>query len=66
MARVGDSSKAAEPPGTLDYRLYAATADGYLEILEVRPQAGKVMPFTDFTNGRHVRQGDKLIPIDYD
>jgi methionyl-tRNA formyltransferase len=63
LARVGDARQATEELGVLDYRLYAATASGYLEVLEIRPESGRVMPFADFVNGRHVKPGDRLAPV---
>jgi methionyl-tRNA formyltransferase len=60
LARVGDASPAAEPPGTADYRRFVATADGYLEILEIKPDGARLMTFQDFVNGRHVSAGDRF------
>ena len=47
-------------PGRIDDRLYVATADSFIELLEIKPQAGRVMPWPDFVNGRHVRPGDRF------
>ena len=60
-ARVADRRKPEEAPGVLDYRLYAAAADGYLEILEVQPAGRRVMAFADYVNGRHIQPGDRLV-----
>ena len=51
-------------PGMFDDALHAATADGWIEILEIKPQGGKLMSFRDFVNGRHVRPGDRLAAIE--
>lgn len=64
LARVGDPAPAAEPPGTVDYRRYIATADGYLEILEIKPDGARLMTFQDFVNGRHVRAGDRMEAVE--
>jgi len=63
LARVGDPAPAKEPPGTIDYRRYVATADGYLEILEIKPDGARLMAFHDFVNGRHIRAGDRFETI---
>jgi len=63
LARVGDAAPASEPYGTLDYRRYVATADGYLEILEIKPDGARLMTFQEYVNGRHVRAGDRFAPL---
>ncbi|HRX83660.1 MAG TPA: methionyl-tRNA formyltransferase [Phycisphaerae bacterium] len=67
LARVGDRAQAGELPGelpgTIDYRRYVATRDGYLEILEIKPDGARLMTFQDFVNGRHVRPGDRFEPL---
>ncbi|MCB9849097.1 MAG: methionyl-tRNA formyltransferase [Phycisphaerales bacterium] len=63
LARVGDRAPANEPPGTIDARRYVATADGYLEVLEIKPDGARVMTFQDFVNGRHVQAGDHFAAI---
>ncbi len=56
--------KASEAPGTLDPRLYAATSEGYLELLEVKPASGRLMSWRDYVNGRHVHPGDRFAPVE--
>jgi len=63
LARVADNGSAAEDCGVLDYRRYVATAEGYLEILEIKPDGARLMTFQDFVNGRHVSAGDRFAPI---
>jgi methionyl-tRNA formyltransferase len=63
LARVGDRTAAGAPPGTLDARRYVATADGYLEVLEIKPDGARLMTFQEFVNGRHVRAGDRMLAI---
>ncbi len=66
LARAADSAGAAESPGTLDFRRYVATGDGYLEILEIKPDGARLMPFADYVNGRHVEAGDRFESVDPD
>ncbi len=63
LARAADDEAPTEEPGTLDFRLHAATGKGHLEILEIQPSGGRLMPFQDFVNGRHVKPGDRFAPI---
>ena len=63
LARTGDTATASEEPGVLDPRRYAATAEGYLEILEIKPDGARLMTFQDFVNGRHVKTGDRFAPL---
>ncbi|MCC7292913.1 MAG: hypothetical protein IT449_12700 [Phycisphaerales bacterium] len=50
--------------GTLDARRFVACADGFLEILEIKPASGQRMTWQEYVNGRHVRAGDRLAPPD--
>lgn len=52
---------ALDAPGTLDDRLLVATADGFLEILEIQPSSGRPMTWRDYVNGRHVAPGDRFV-----
>lgn len=54
--------KPTDAPGTLDGRLYVAAADGYIEILEIKPAGSRTMKWPEFVNGRHVKAGDALAP----
>ena len=60
--RAEDPSKPTIETGTIDGRCYVAAADGFVEILEVQPSSGRIMPWCDYVNGRHVSAGDKLAP----
>ena len=62
VAEVPPGAPAGGPPGQLDERLYVATGSGFLELLEIKPQAGRVMPWPDFVNGRHVQPTDRFEP----
>lgn len=53
-------AKPAEPPGVIDKRLFVATSDGYLELLEVKPSSGRMMTWLEYINGRRVKAGDVL------
>ena len=63
-ARVAQS---AEPPigecGVLGHGLHVASPDGWLEILEIRPQAGRVLAWPEFVNGRRTRPGDRFTAV---
>ncbi len=59
-ARVAEAPGRPLPPGTLDDRLHVATGDGYLELLEIKPQGGRKMPWQDFVNGRHAQPTDRF------
>jgi len=39
-------------------------ADRELTVLEIKPANGKLMAWRDFVNGRHVRPGDRFLPIE--
>ena len=38
--------------------------DGEFFILEIKPAGGKLLSWQDFVNGRHVRPGDRFLPIE--
>ena len=48
------------PAGAIDERLYVAAADGWLEVLELKPSSGREMTWPDYVNGRRVKKGDRL------
>lgn len=61
-ARIAEDSTSPDlPPGTVDARRYVAAADGFVEILEVKPTSGRTMGWRDYVNGRHVEAGDRFI-----
>jgi len=47
-------------PGIIDARRYIAARDAFLEILEIKPAAGRTMSWAEYVNGRHVTEGDQL------
>jgi len=49
-----------QAPGEIDSRLYVATRDAFLELLELKPSSGRIMAWQDYVNGRHVVAGDRL------
>ena len=54
--------RSAVAPGTIDQRRYVAAADGFIEILEIKPSSGRIMTWADYVNGRHVAAGDSIVP----
>jgi len=62
-ARAAEGGGEPTPPGLIDARLHVATADGYLELLEIKPQSGRLMTWPEFVNGRHVKPGDRFEPL---
>lgn len=48
-------------PGTIDERRYVATADGFIELLELKPSSGRIMTWQEYVNGRHVEAGDRFV-----
>ncbi len=61
-ARKAESpEKPAVAPGTIDARRYVAVADGFLEVLELKPSSGRTMTWPEYVNGRHVCEGDKFV-----
>ena len=55
---------AVAPPGTLEIaagqKLFVATGDGTLQLLQIQPATKKVMDARDFINGYQLRTGEKL------
>lgn len=49
-------------PGTLSNDLTIACGQGQLRLLEVKPDNGRLMRFTDFVNGRRLQPGDRFLP----
>lgn len=48
-------------PGLIDARLCVAAADGFIELLEIKPAAGRTMTWREYVNGRHVSEGDRFV-----
>ncbi len=48
-------------PGTVDVRGFVAAADGFVEIMKIKPSSGRVMSWSDYVNGRHVIAGDSFV-----
>lgn len=55
--------KPAIPPGTLDARMHVACADGFVELLEIKPASGPCMGWREYVNGRHVRPSDRFVAV---
>lgn len=47
-------------PGTIDERLHVAAADGFIELLELKPSSGRLMTWQEYVNGRRVSAGDRF------
>jgi methionyl-tRNA formyltransferase len=62
-ARLAGEEQSRNAPGTIDERLWITAKRGYVEPLEVKPSSGRQMTWRDYVNGRHVRGGDRLIPL---
>jgi len=45
-------------PGMIIDDMSVLCGEGKLRLLEVKPENGKLMPFGDFVNGRHIQSGD--------
>lgn len=58
------SAPTTESFGRITEILSVKTAEGELDILEIKPAGGRVMPWQDFVNGRHVAPGDRFVPIE--
>lgn len=59
-ARAYEGGAANASPGLIDERMLVATAEGMLEILEIKPAGGKLMTWPEFANGRRIRAGDRF------
>lgn len=57
---AGDHDGGRRGPGELDDRLFAATKEGFVELLEIKPASGPLMAWRDYVNGRHVQAGDRF------
>lgn len=62
-AKVAHLESKSGDPGILNEHLHVGCVDGSLELLEIKPQSGKRMPWPAYVNGRHVRPGDRLVPV---
>ena len=59
-------TRAAESPeecGRINDMMRVQVADADLEISEIKPSGGRLMSWQDFVNGRHVKEGDRFVPI---
>jgi methionyl-tRNA formyltransferase len=63
-SRLAPAAPAGEP-GTIvaveHGRLIAATAEGSVELVDLQPEGGRVMPAHDFVNGRRLMPGMKFL-----
>ncbi len=50
-------------PGYVTRKLMVAAGRGTVQILELKPAGSKLMSWQDFVNGRHVKAGDRFVPV---
>ncbi|MEE9296147.1 MAG: methionyl-tRNA formyltransferase [Phycisphaerae bacterium] len=62
-AKIVERAAPHGEPGVLTENLHVAAADAVIEILEIKPQSGKLMPWGAYVNGRHVKPADRFVPI---
>ena len=60
LPRVAGVSPA---PGTVTEDLSVACGDGRLEIVEIKPAGGRLMPWRDFVKGHRVTAGSRFVPV---
>lgn len=62
----GKAVPAASPDdlGRITDMLTVQGTDRELTVLEIKPANGKLMKWLDFVNGRHVRPGDRFLPVE--
>lgn len=58
---VSDAGPGDLAPGQLDHDLHVVCMPGRLELLEVRPDNGKLMDFAAYCRGRRLQPGDGLL-----
>jgi len=54
------------PPGAIGPDLTVAAGSGRLEIMEIKPAGGRLMPWKAFVNGRRVRPGARFVTLSID
>jgi methionyl-tRNA formyltransferase len=60
-SQEGTEESNATTSGTVGEDGNIVCAPGRLRLLEVKPDNGRLMTFTDFANGRHLEKGDRLL-----
>jgi len=58
-----DQPAGSYSPGCVTEALTVAAMEGAVQILELKPAGGKLMRWEDFVNGRHVKAGDRFVPL---
>lgn len=67
-ARLADANALptdTTPPGTFHANRTVQTGCGTVILLEVKPAGGRLMPFDAFANGRQIKPGDRLEPVQF-
>ncbi len=57
-------SRSPDDLGVLTEVLAVQASDREMTIVEIKPAGGRLMPWRDFVNGRRVKPGDRLRPIE--
>jgi len=62
----GKTAPASSPDacGLISEMMSFQCLDGEAALLEIKPANGRLMEWKDFVNGRHVKAGDRLAPLD--
>lgn len=58
---VADALECDDPPGTILADHTVRAGPGCVQILEIKPAGGRVMPFESFLHGRRVQPGDRFV-----
>jgi len=58
--RSGTSPEWPQTPGMIAQDMSIGCGSGRVQLLEVKAEGGKLMPFDKFVNGRHLQKGDVL------
>lgn len=62
----GKNAPAASPDalGRISEVMGVQARDSELALLEIKPAGGRLMTWQDFVNGRHVKPGDRFLPLE--
>lgn len=60
VARDDTAPADASPPGSVLADRTIQTGSGTIDLLEIKPEGGRLMSFTEFANGRRLARGDRF------
>lgn len=63
LAAEAATSTFGGAPGTITEDLQVSAGVGAIAIHEIKPSGGRLMPWADYVNGRHIKPGDRLASI---